>query len=375
MTQMQFMNIALVGCGFVADYYMQTLSNHPQLKLVGVYDKDLARLQAFTRFYNVRAYTSIDQLLADDQVQLVVNLTNPRSHYEVSKTCLEHGKHVYSEKPLAMEYEQALELVELAERNGLGLSSAPCSLLGGAAQTLAHAVRNEVVGKTRLVYAELDDGLLHRMAYKKWISASGAPWPYKDEFEVGCTLEHAGYYLTWLVAMFGPVVSLTAQAFCLIPDKVPGETLSPPDTPDCSIGILVFESGVVARLTTTVIGPHDHTIRVIGDKGIISLKDCWMNDARVNVRPLITLRRKTFLLPFGRRYKAPGVARKPVKATGSSRMDYAGGIAELAISVQQKRTAKLSARFSLHVTEVALALHGATRSGSVYVTRSRPGFN
>lgn len=375
MTRAQPMKIALVGCGFVADYYMSTLSNYPQLKLVGVYDKDPERLQAFTRFHNLQAYASLTNLLADEQVQLVVNLTNPRSHYEVNKTCLEHGKHVYSEKPLAMEYQQALELVELAEHKGLGLSSAPCSLLSEAAQTLLHAVRSEVAGKTRLVYAELDDGLLHRMAYKKWTSASGAPWPYKDEFEVGCTLEHAGYYLTWLVAMFGRVVSVTAFATCLIPDKVIGESLSPPDTPDCSIGVLVFESGVVARLTTTIIGPHDHSIRIIGDKGVISLKDCWLNDARVYVHPLITFRRKTFLSPFGRRYKAPGVVKRSIKDTGSSRMDYAGGIADLAISINQNTTAKLSARFALHVTEVALALHGATESGFFYATQSDPNVN
>lgn len=372
MTSVQTTHIALVGCGFVADYYMSTLSNHPQLKLLGVYDKDPERLKAFAGFHRVRAYPNLEDLLADTQLQLVVNLTNPRSHYEVSKTCLVHGKHVYSEKPLAMEYKQAEELVKIAESKGLGLSSAPCSLLGAAAQTLCHAVRSEIIGKTRLVYAELDDGLLHRMPYKKWISASGAPWPYKDEFEVGCTLEHAGYYLTWLVAMFGPVVSITAQAMCLITDKVPGETLSPHDTPDCTIGILTFASGVVARLTTTVIGPHDHTIRVIGDAGVISLKDCWMNDAHVYVQQLVTLRRKAFLSPFKRRYKAPGVPNKSVKSTGSSRMDYSAGIAALALAVQEKQTTILSARFSLHVTEVALALHGATPNGCVYATRSRP---
>lgn len=370
MTAAKTTHIALVGCGFVADYYMSTLSNHPHLKLVGAYDKDPARLQAFTLFYGVPAYASLTDLLADQQVQLVVNLTNPRSHYEISKTCLEHGRHVYSEKPLAMHYEQALELVELAEQNGLGLSSAPCSLLSEAAQTMLHAVRSEVVGKTRLVYAELDDGLLHRMAYKKWVSASGAPWPYKDEFEVGCTLEHAGYYLTWLVAMFGRVVSVTAHAACLIPDKVSGESLNPPNTPDCSFGILVFESGVIARLTTTIIGPHDHTIRIIGDRGVIRLRDCWMNDARVYVQPLITFRRKTFLLPFGRRYKATGVVRKNVKTTGGSRMDYSGGIAELALSINQNRKCQLSARFSLHVTEVALALHCAAPGGRISQMRS-----
>src|SRR5262249_19068502 len=152
-------------------------------------------------------YESLDELLADSRVEVVLNLTNPSSHYEVSRLTLLAGKHVYSEKPMAMRFDEAKELVELAENRRLQISSAPCSLLGETAQTMWKVLREERVGPVRLVYAELDDGLVHKMPYKLWLSESGAPWPYEDEFEVGCTVEHAGYYLTWLAAFFGPIES------------------------------------------------------------------------------------------------------------------------------------------------------------------------
>jgi predicted dehydrogenase len=176
------MRIAFVGCGYVADYYIATLPGHPDLELIGVTDRDPAALSRFTGFYKVRGYGSLDLLLEDDRVELVVNLTNPRSHFEVSKACLEAGKHVYSEKPLAMELAQATALVELAAARGVRLSSAPCSLLGETAQAMWKALRERQVGTARLVYAEMDDGMVFRMAYRRWLSASGAPWPARDEF-------------------------------------------------------------------------------------------------------------------------------------------------------------------------------------------------
>jgi len=72
------MKIAIVGCGFVADYYLSTLSFHPQLELVGVTDKLPDRAQKFSQFHSVPAYDSLDALLADSQVDIVLNLTNPR---------------------------------------------------------------------------------------------------------------------------------------------------------------------------------------------------------------------------------------------------------------------------------------------------------
>ena len=273
--KLSYKSIAIVGCGFVADYYLKTLSMHSQLKLVGVMDKISDRAYKFAQFHNVdRVYETLTDVLEDNTVDIVLNLTNPNSHYEVSKACLQAGKHVYSEKPLAMEMAQANELVNIAQTKGLYLSSAPCSLLSETAQTVWKALRENKVGKVRLVYAEMDDGLVHQMPYQKWLSESGTPWPYKDEFEVGCTLEHAGYYVNWLTAFFGPAETVSAFSSCVIPDK---QTDIPLDVnaPDFSVACIKFASGVVARLTCSIVAPHDHSLKIIGDEGLLGVDDCW----------------------------------------------------------------------------------------------------
>ena len=171
------MKIAIVGCGFVADYYLATLKLHPELRLQGVFDRIPARAETLSKVYGVPSYHSLTDLLADLQVELVLNLTNPREHFAISHAALQSGKHVYSEKPLAMEMAQAAELVAMAEQRGLMIAGAPCSMLGETAQTIWKALRENVIGTVRLVYAEMDDGLVHLMQYRKWQSVSGVPWP------------------------------------------------------------------------------------------------------------------------------------------------------------------------------------------------------
>src|SRR5262249_52504644 len=162
----------------------------------------------------------------------------------------------------------------------LKISSAPCTFLSPTAQTMLKAVRENRVGKVRVVYAEMDDGLVHRMPYQKWKSASGTPWPYKDEFEVGCTLEHAGYCLTWLAGIFGPAESVTAFSSVQIDDKNTDKPLAN-NAADFSVACILFKSGVVARVTCSIIAPHDHHLRIIGDEGILWTDDTWLERSPV----------------------------------------------------------------------------------------------
>ena len=128
------MRIAIAGCGFIADRYIDSLRRYPNLQLIGVMDQQAERASRAGTRHSVEVYPSLDRLLEDERVEIVLNLTNPRAHYEISRACLQAGKHVYSEKPLAMDLAQAHELVDLAEKRNLRLSSAPCSLLGEAAE-------------------------------------------------------------------------------------------------------------------------------------------------------------------------------------------------------------------------------------------------
>jgi predicted dehydrogenase len=373
------MKIAIVGCGFVADYYMLTLANHPALELAGVFDRDPAALARFCRHFGAHAFASLEALLAEPSVEMVLNLTDPESHYPVSKAALEAGRHVYSEKPLAMRVEDACELVALAEARGLEIAGAPCSYLGEAAEAAGAAIREGSLGEVRLAYAEMEDSMVFRKDHEAWRSPSGAPWPGAHEFAIGATLEHAGYYLTWLCAFFGPAVSMTAFAARCFDDKGTGQR---PDelANDFSVACLTFRSGAVARLTCGLAAPVDRSLHLVGTKGILSVSDGW--DYRSPVyrrdvlggwpsRPAILgklLDRLSARRPlrhwFGRRVKlAPSAARVPAT---SSRMDFARGPADLARSIAAGRPHPFGGAFAAHVTELALVAQNADRYAMPY---------
>lgn len=262
------MKIGVVGCGWAFELYMDGWDRHPQLEIAGIADVDPTRLGVVGRHYGLRCYASNEALFADPEVDVVANFTPPPSHYSVTKAALEAGKHVYSEKPLTTDLAQARELLDLAEANGLHLSCAPSNVLGDTAQTMWKAIEDGVVGDVSLVYAELDLNPLYLMRPELARSPTGAPWPWLHELEMGCTWEHAGYHLSWLCAMFGPVKSVTAFSRRTLPDKT-DQPLDPPDTPDFSVACLDFHSGVVGRLTCSIAAPYDHRVRVIGDKGMV----------------------------------------------------------------------------------------------------------
>jgi predicted dehydrogenase len=361
------MKIAIVGCGFVADLYMQTLCSHPSLEVVVAMDIVPAHAERFNAYWKVPVCTSMAELLGRFSFDLVLNLTNPGSHYEVSRQLLEAGKHVYSEKPLAMSYDQCVDLLVVAARNGVEVTSAPCNHLGEAAQAIAQAFRQgDPVGKLRLVYAEIDDGYVALSPYRAWKGVSGAPWPYVDEFQVGCTLEHAGYYLTWLIMLFGPIKEVWSFASLQHPDKVEGLAS---EAPDFSVACLRFTSGLVARLTCSILAPKDHRFRVVGEKGVLTAENCWFYLTPAWTQDWLTIRRRFMLSPFKRKLKlretGPAMPRR-----GAAAMDFARGPAEMAAAIKEGRRSRVPADFALHFNEVSLAIHNAQEIDGVYKVQS-----
>ncbi len=352
-------SVSIIGCGFVADLYMRSLAAHPDIAVTQVYDHNPDRLRMFADHWNLpNRADSLARFLGNlPKGSLVLNLTNPSAHYEITRTCLEAGHHVYSEKPLAMEMADAIALHELAAQNDLMLASAPCSVLGEAAQTLAKAIRDDVAGPVRLIYAELDDGFIPQAPYRDWTSESGAPWPAQDEFEVGCTLEHAGYYLTWLIGMFGTVRRVVAASAECLPGK------DAQGTPDFSTATLFFENGITARLTCSIVASHDHQIRVFGDKGVLKVKQAWDNEAAVRFHRRFTLRRRLVEHPIGTRQRLSGLTHPKVSRWGAAAMNFALGPAEMLDALAENRPCRLSADFALHLNEVTLAIQNARADG------------
>jgi predicted dehydrogenase len=354
--------VAIVGTGFVADLYMRSLATFPWIRVAKAYDIDKRRLASFCNYWKVAATETLTELVDGPKPpDLILNLTNPRAHFQVSRFCLEAGRHVYSEKPLAITMADAIKLHAAASDKGLMLASAPCSVLGQTAQTLWLALRRNEIGKPYLAYAELDDDLISRAPYKNWFSESGAPWPYSDELESGCTMEHAGYYLTWLMAMFGAVRKVVAASTNI----VNGGRATGIAAPDFSTAILFFESGTVTRLTCSIIAPRNHRIQIIGEQGLLEVADCWDNVSRVHIRRRYQIRRRLINSPFTRRVRISGMTHPKVSRRGAASMNFALGPAEMLEAMKERRPCRLSADFALHLNEVTLAIQNARDSAGV----------
>ena len=290
------MKIAFVGCGFVFDIYMRTRWAYPELEICGVFDINRERAAHVGKHYGLHVYDTYELLLADADVSAVINLTNIAAHYEVTRRALLAGKHVYSEKPLTTELSLTRDLFELASQRGLVLTGAPCNVFADSIRTLLRAVRDGAIGKPVLVYAELDYGPAHLMKLEHKTSSTGAPWPYVEEFQSGCTFEHIGYHLAWICALLGPVVALTAFSKQLIAHKT-DTPLSPADTPDYSVANLAFANGAAARVTCSIVAPRDHRLRVIGLEGELCV------DSYSHFRAPVTLERFSPVSLAGRKLR------------------------------------------------------------------------
>lgn len=383
------MKIAIVGCGYVFDFYMAMFPAHPDLEIAGVHDIDAARTAAVAKHYGVHVYPDLAALLADPDVGMVVNLTSIDAHHAVTKAALEAGKHVYCEKPLVTDLAQGRALFALAEAKGLVLAAAPSNLFSDTVQTMWKAVRDGAIGTPLLAYAEFDDNPIYLMHPENWRSASGAPWPYAHEYESGCTFEHAGYHLVWLCAILGPALSVTGFSKMLVADKT-NLPLHPADTPDFTVGCIHFASGAVARLTCSIIAPADHRMRIFGREGEIAADTYRDYQAPVRLerfsaralsaRRLRAVRNSPLLrrlfgiggtpLPLVRnarnRPRKAALSLRAFKRRQEGQQDKALGVALVADAIRAGRPSPVPADFIMHVTELTLAIQRAGTDGAAH---------
>jgi predicted dehydrogenase len=333
------LHVAIAGCGNIAGPYAETMQAYPQVKLLGATDVVLQRAQALTSKYGGRVYATLDELLADPEVDLVVNLTIHHAHPEVITQCLEAGKHVHSEKPLAMSYDTARQLVDLAAARGLRLSCSPITYMGEAQQTAWKVIRSGELGKVRVVYCEVNWGRI-----ESW---HPNPGPF---YEVGALFDVGVYPLTLVTSFLAPVRRVTAYGKVLHPDRVTSEGVPfHIDTPDWVVAAVELADGTVVRLTTNFyVGHHGKQkgLEFHGDGGSLYLSSFQDFDAQVQVAE------------FGKTY-----APVPLVRPGFQGVDWGRAVAEIADAMAENRPQRASGAQAAHVVEACCAISESLASG------------
>jgi predicted dehydrogenase len=330
--------IALIGAGNIADRYADAILREDSLDLAGATDLVPGRAAELLATRGGTAYASVEELLADPSVDTVVNLTAPQAHAEVTAGALRAGKHVHSEKPLALRYDDAQALVALAAERGLRLSAAPATLLGEAQQTLWKLVREGSIGRVRVVYAEANWGRLER-----W-----HPDP-RTLYDVGPLVDVGVYPLAILTAMFGPVRRVRAYAATVEPERtLPGGTPFTPGGPDFVVAVLEHEDGVATRLTASFYVPpsQQRGLELHGDEGSL-----WLTTWSEANSQLLRQERDG-------EYEPVAYVRTPFEGN-----DWGRALVDLAQALEEGRPHRSTGEHGAHLVEILEAARASVGGG------------
>ena len=350
----QPLNVAVVGCGNISDAYGRTLRPYPQLRLLGATSRTPSRAEEFVAKFGGKVYPSLEAVLADDDVDVVINLTIHSAHVEIISQSLRAGKDVYSEKPIALSARDAWDLVALAQERGRRLGSAPITILGEAQQTAWKAIRDGLLGTVRVAYAEVNWGRI-----ESW---HPAPAPF---YEVGPLFDVGVYPLTILTTIFGPARSVRAFGKVIYPDRVTRDgTPFRVNTPDFAIAAVEFASGAVARLTANFyVGFHSKQrgIEFHGDKGSLSLSDWHDFNGAVEYAGF-----DGTWPDFDTAYQPIPYVKKPYdsgRQGPGSGVEWSRGVVDMAEAIRDNRPQRISGAQAAHVVEIIACIHQTFQDG------------
>ncbi len=240
---MSAVGIGVIGVGVISDTYLENLASFPDVEVLIVGDLLLDRAQAQAEKHGIPAFGSAEDVLAHPGVDLVVNLTVPAAHIEVSRAAIAAGKHVWTEKPLGLDRDAAAELLREASAAGLRIGSAPDTLLGPAFQAVRRAIDSGVIGRplfAQTVFQTQGPDLWHPSP--AFLFAEGA----------GPLLDMGPYYFSALVSLLGPVDRVSAVGTKAREERVihagpDAGTTFPVEVPSTIQIVTAFEQGAQAQ--------------------------------------------------------------------------------------------------------------------------------
>jgi predicted dehydrogenase len=341
---MEALRAGIVGCGNISDTYLSRARDFAAIEVVACADLDagLARTQA--EKYGVRALAP-EELLAEDAIELVINLTPPLAHAEISSNALAAGKHVYSEKPLGVTLAEARALVAQAKGSGRRVGCAPDTFLGGG-----HQLSREL----------LDQGVIGRpIAGTARVMTRGMEaWHPNPSFFFkrggGPVLDVGPYYATALVNLLGPVEAVAAMAGCGFEERVVGSEARRGERIAVEVathveGVLRFVSGTLVSFTATwdVHPVERYRLELFGTEGTMRMPDpnFFGGEVLLSHDGLKWDRQDSSQRPYARPNRK--------LRTGAMVADYRIiGVVDMAEAIRESRPQRAPEGLALHVLEV-----------------------
>ena len=346
--------IGIIGCGNISQAYFNGAKLFEVLKVVSCADLNMEVASAKAEENNCKAET-VEELLANPEVQLVINLTIPAVHAQVSLAALNAGKHVHSEKPLSVSLDEAGEVLKTAESKGLLVGCAPDTFMGGGLQTCRKLV---------------DDGWIGRVTSGSvnFMTRGPESWHPNPSFfyqlGAGPMFDMGPYYITALVHLLGPVKRVSAVATKAFEERIAtckeefGKLL-PVEVPTHYSGVLEFHSGAVINMTISFdVHTHGHSpIEIYGTEGSLKVPDPNTFDGPISMWTSSTKEWQT------QAYSHP--YRMNSRSIGAADLAYA-------ILSDGKHAHRASGALAYHALEVMHSFEAASKKAAAVEIESRP---
>ncbi|WP_211246756.1 Gfo/Idh/MocA family protein [Cohnella pontilimi] len=348
---MEKLKVGIIGTGNISGIYLQNGKRFDSMEIVACADIDVERAKAKAAEFGIRG-CSVEELLTDPEIRLVINLTIPAAHASVCLQALEAGKHVYVEKPLAVTREEGRQVLELAERKGLLVGSSPDTFLGAGIQTSVKLIEDGWIGTPIGATAFMVGG-----GHESWhpapefyYQAGGGPM-----FDMG------PYYLTALIAMLGPISRVTGSTRISYPERT--ITSQPKfgqkvkvEVPTHIAGIMDFASGPIGTILTSFDVKGGSTlprIEVYGSQGTLQVPDPNTFGGPVSIWRAGAKEWTAIPLTHGKAENARGV-----------------GAADMAKAILTGRNHRANGQMAYHVLEAMHGFHDASEQGAHYTMHS-----
>ncbi len=349
---MKTLNVGIIGCGNISAIYFENLKSYSTVHVSACADLDVERARARAEEFGIPKGCTVSELLADPEVDLIVNLTIPGAHAQVCLDILDAGKHVYVEKPLAVSREEGQAILERAKEKGLLVGGAPDTFLGGGIQTCIKLIEEGWIGMPVAATAfMMARGHEHWHPDPEFYYAKGG----------GPMFDMGPYYLTALVAMLGPLKRVAGMTKISYPERTIssrkkfGQTIQV-ETPTHIAGVLEFHSGAIGTMITSfdVFGDSQlPRIEVYGSQGTISVPDPNTFGGPVFLKRHDSQDWKEIPLSHGYAANSRGI-----------------GVLDMVHAISSGRMNRANGSFAYHVLEAMHAFHDSSDHNQYYMMQS-----